>query len=48
MGEMLSMVAHQWRQPLSAITAASGAIHLKAQLKKLDEKTAQELALKIK
>jgi PAS domain S-box-containing protein len=47
MGEMLSMIAHQWRQPLSAITAASGAINLKSKLKKLDEETAIELSSKI-
>jgi len=48
MGEMLSMIAHQWRQPLSAITAASGSMILKAKLNKLDNKTATELANKIK
>ncbi len=48
MGEMISMIAHQWRQPLSAITATTGAITLKAKLKKLDEKTAIELSDKIK
>ena len=47
MGEMLSMIAHQWRQPLSAITAASGAIIIKARLKKLDNDTALELSNKI-
>jgi len=47
MGEMLSMIAHQWRQPLSAITAASGAINLKAKLKKLDDETAIDLSSKI-
>ncbi len=48
MGEMLSMIAHQWRQPLSAITAAAGAIELKSKLKKLDNHTATELSTKIK
>ena len=47
MGEMLSMIAHQWRQPLSAITATSGAISVKARLKKLDLDTAVELSNKI-
>ena len=47
MGEMISMIAHQWRQPLSAITAASGAITLKAKLNKLDKDTALELSNKI-
>jgi PAS domain S-box-containing protein len=48
MGEMISMIAHQWRQPLSAITAATASINLKATLNKLDNKTAIELAEKIK
>ncbi len=47
MGEMLSMIAHQWRQPLSAITAASGALSLKARLGNLDNDKVIEFADKI-
>jgi len=47
-GEMLSMIAHQWRQPLSAITAATGVITLKSKMGKLDSQTAQDLADRIK
>jgi signal transduction histidine kinase len=44
MGEMLSMIAHQWRQPLSAISATSGSISLKARRDKLDKDAVMELA----
>ncbi len=36
MGEMLSMIAHQWRQPLSAITATTGSMELHMQLEEYD------------
>ncbi len=36
MGEMISMIAHQWKQPLSAISAAAGNIILKKELDTLD------------
>jgi len=36
MGEMIAMIAHQWRQPLSAISAASATLSVKAQLDTLD------------
>ena len=37
MGEMLSMIAHQWRQPLAAISSTSSALELKANLGKIDK-----------
>ena len=47
MGEMISMIAHQWRQPLAAISSASTAINFKARRDKLDNKVALELSSKI-
>jgi len=47
MGEMLSMIAHQWRQPLTAISAASTTLILKSQLDKLDNDFVEEIAQKI-
>jgi nitrogen-specific signal transduction histidine kinase len=38
MGEMLSLITHQWRQPLSAISAASTGLQVKIELDKYDEK----------
>jgi len=38
MGEMLSMIAHQWRQPLGAIAAVSSDLGLKTQLEVFDLK----------
>ncbi len=37
MGEMINMIAHQWRQPLSAINNASLGLKMKAQLNKIDK-----------
>ena len=36
-GEMISMIAHQWRQPLSTITAILTRIKLKNSLNKIDK-----------
>lgn len=37
MGEMISMIAHQWRQPLSAISSTVQGLHIKLTLNKFDE-----------
>jgi len=39
MGEMIAMIAHQWRQPLSAISSASATLSVKAQLDTLDNES---------
>ena len=44
MGEMISMIAHQWRQPLAAISATSATIELKASINKLENKDIQKKA----
>ena len=44
MGEMISMIAHQWRQPLAAISSASATIKLRSMLGKLDKDTAFSLS----
>ena len=47
MGELLNMIAHQWRQPLTAISATSIMINLKANMNDLSNKEAIELSQKI-
>ena len=41
MGEMISMIAHQWRQPLGAISAVSIDMKMKLELEYFDLNTAQ-------
>jgi len=47
MGEMISMIAHQWRQPLAAISSISAAINIKSKLNMLDSDSAVKLSNKI-
>jgi len=39
MGELLSMIAHQWRQPLSTVSAVSNAVKFKISLSDKDDET---------
>ncbi len=46
MGEMISMIAHQWRQPLNAISATANNLSLKLELEEPDSAYCQqEIAL---
>ena len=42
MGEMISMIAHQWRQPLSAVTATTMGIRVKVELGPYDFETEKD------
>ncbi len=42
MGEMLSMIAHQWRQPLSAISATTNHLLIKTTLDRYDQELYQK------
>lgn len=41
MGEMISMIAHQWRQPLGSISTVTAGIKLKQSLKKFNLETVE-------
>jgi len=47
MGEMISMIAHQWRQPLTAITATATTLHFKASYNNLDPENVISLSNRI-
>ncbi len=44
MGEMISMIAHQWRQPLNAISSASINLQMKLELETFDLEKPEERA----
>jgi len=47
MGEMVSMIAHQWRQPLSLINTIIATLKIKKELDKLDDEAINEAFTKI-
>jgi len=47
MGEMISMIAHQWRQPLSTIAALSSALEVKITLEKFESEEFKGTLLEI-
>jgi PAS domain S-box-containing protein len=47
MGEMISMIAHQWRQPLSVISMASNNILADIELECVDNESLKEVSLEI-
>ena len=47
MGEMIAMIAHQWRQPLNAISAANSVIKRKSKMKVLNEAITENITSKI-
>ena len=47
MGEMISMIAHQWRQPISAIAMGANNILADVELESIDEQTLEKTAYDI-
>jgi len=47
MGEMIAMIAHQWRQPLNAISAAIALINQRVKRGKFDEHTSEKITQKM-
>ncbi len=47
MGEMISMIAHQWRQPLSVINTVMATVRIKEELEILDSKSTEDAFTKI-
>jgi DNA-binding response OmpR family regulator/PHD/YefM family antitoxin component YafN of YafNO toxin-antitoxin module len=47
MGEMIAMIAHQWRQPLSAINSAAVVMEQKIKMKKFNDELAKDISAKI-
>ncbi|PHS58281.1 MAG: hypothetical protein COB17_03405 [Sulfurimonas sp.] len=47
MGEMISMIAHQWRQPLSVISAVAISLNIKAELGTADKSTVIDFSKRI-
>ena len=47
MGEMISMIAHQWRQPLNTISSYNDTMKLKTILDRIDKDTIMDISKKI-